>query len=191
MPRATSLARSETAATLATLGLTKTGNGTLTLSGTSNTYTGPTTVSGGTLAVSGSIGGTTTVQVNTGGTLLMNGGSNNIGSGAVTPNAGLQTITGTPSGAALTGAGGTFAVATGAGGTGTTHTFASLTLSANSTLDFSNGAGTTNTDVNLIFNSCLDATTKNNLFNGTTTLTINNWSGSSYASLAPGAFGTT
>ena len=39
-----------------TLALTKSGAGTLTLSGTSNTYTGLTTVSGGTLAVSGGSG---------------------------------------------------------------------------------------------------------------------------------------
>jgi fibronectin-binding autotransporter adhesin len=37
------------------IGLTKIGSGTLTLSGTSNTYTGPTTINGGTLSLTGSI----------------------------------------------------------------------------------------------------------------------------------------
>src|SRR5262249_479019 len=49
-----------------TLGFTKNGNGTLTLSG-ANTYTGATTINTGTLVVAGSLGGST-VNVN-GGTL--------------------------------------------------------------------------------------------------------------------------
>ncbi len=55
-----------------TLGLTKTGNGIQTISGTSNTYTGATIVNGGTLAVSGSLG-TGTVTVNSTGVLSVTG----------------------------------------------------------------------------------------------------------------------
>lgn len=121
----------------------------------------------------------TAMTLNTGGTLLMNGSSNNIGSGGVTPNAASQTIPESPSGATVTGAGGTIAVATGTGGNGTSQTFSSLTQSANSTLDFSSGVCTTNTNVNLFFNT-LDPATKTALTAGTTTLTINNWNGSAY-----------
>jgi hypothetical protein len=155
------------------------------MSSTSNSYTGSTTVNAGTLAVTGSLSGTTALTVNSGGTLLMSGGSNNIGTGAVTPGLG-QTITGGPAtGASFTsnvsGNNSTLAVATGAGGSGTTHTFSSMTLTnvTNTILDFSSGVGTTNTNVNLFFGS-LNATTAANLFAGTTTLTINNWNGSNY-----------
>ncbi|MCX6981222.1 MAG: PEP-CTERM sorting domain-containing protein, partial [Verrucomicrobia bacterium] len=66
-------------------------------------------------------------------------------------------------------------------GNGTTHSFNQMTLTANSTLDFSSGTGTANTNVNMIFAS-LDGATKTALFNGTTTLTINGWGNTSYLS---------
>ena len=53
--------------------LTKIGSGTLTLSGSSNSYTGATTVSAGTLLVSGSLSGTTSVSVAANSTLQVNG----------------------------------------------------------------------------------------------------------------------
>ncbi|MEZ0257851.1 MAG: beta strand repeat-containing protein, partial [Chthoniobacter sp.] len=64
-------------------GLTKTGNGTLTLTSATSTYTGNTEVNQGTLLVSGSISGST-VDVNNGGTL---GGANGT-VGAINVNAG-------------------------------------------------------------------------------------------------------
>ncbi|MCX6980152.1 MAG: autotransporter-associated beta strand repeat-containing protein [Verrucomicrobia bacterium] len=167
------------------LGLTKLGTNKLTLD-QANTYTGTTTVSGGTLAVTGSLSGTTAVTVNTGGTLLMNGATSNIvGNGNMTPGSGTtingnKTGIGANAGANFTGSGGTLAVAQGAGGNGTTHSFNQMTLTANSTLDFSSG-GAGNTNVNMIFAS-LDTATKTALFNGTTTLTINGWGNTSYLS---------
>ena len=150
-------------------GLTKAGTGTMTVSA-NNTYTGATAVTGGTLNVTGSLSGTTSVNVNGGGTLLMAGGSNNIGSGAATPDAGFQTFnSGSPtySGGANVSLGdvsstGTLAVA----GTASTHTFGTLTLNGNAILDFSSGGGA-HANVNLFFNGAL-------VQNGNT-LTINNW----------------
>lgn len=55
-----------------TTALTKTGNGTITLSGT-NTYSGATLISGGTLAVNGSLSNTSSVTVQTGAALQGSG----------------------------------------------------------------------------------------------------------------------
>jgi fibronectin-binding autotransporter adhesin len=105
--------------------LTKTGNGTITLSGT-NTYTGATTVSGGTLVINGSTAAGSALTVNNSGTLAGNG-----------------TISGTVSLTAASGAtlspGGT----TGTGnGIAVLHTGA-LTLNSGTTfsLDLNGGSG--------------------------------------------------
>ncbi|PTD15857.1 autotransporter-associated beta strand repeat-containing protein [Sphingomonas fennica] len=49
-----------------TLGITKIGSGTMTLSGTANSYTGATLVSGGTLNVNGSIASSSLLTVASG-----------------------------------------------------------------------------------------------------------------------------
>ena len=123
-----------------------------------NTYAGATTVSGGTLTVTGSLSGTTAVQTNAGGTLLLNSSTaaNNIINQAAT----------------YTGNGGTLKLDDSQ--SGRTNTFASLTVSANSTVDF--GALDTNT---FVF-CAIDAATRIALAAGTKILTIDGWSGTGY-----------
>ena len=73
-------------------GLTKQGNGMLSLNGT-NTYTGPTTIAGGTLAVNGSLAGT--VTINSGGTIGGNGTLGGVMSngGTLAPGNSIGTLT--------------------------------------------------------------------------------------------------
>jgi fibronectin-binding autotransporter adhesin len=98
------------AAPSAKVALTKTGNGTITLSG-ANTYTGATTVNGGTLLINGSTAAGSAVTVNNSGTL---GGTGTV-SGTVQVNSGGTLSPGTSPGTLHTGAltlanGSTFAV---------------------------------------------------------------------------------
>ena len=141
----------------AALNLTKVGTGTQTLSAVNN-YTGVTLVSAGTLAVTGRLSGTTNAQVDSGGTLLLN----NPGANAVN------------TGAAFVGNGGTLAVADAT--SGQTHTFASFSLNASSTVNF--GAG--NTANTLGFGTLTPATIVALTSGASSILTISNWTGSDY-----------
>jgi len=132
-------------------GLTSTGTGTLTLTST-NTYTGTTTIAtnGGALSL-GTTGklASTNIVVNSGGTLLLGGNG--------------QTTTNT----ALTLNGGTISTGGGISTRAGTNSFSTLTLTANSTIDFSQLPGNTSLIFGNITSSSLD----------TYTLTITNWSG--------------
>ncbi len=124
--------------------VTKSGAGKWVLSG-SNTYTGATLVSNGTLEA-GAINAlktTSGITVNTGGTLLLSGSDNRIGDAVP-----------------LTLGGGTFHTG------GLSETLGTLTLSANSIIDFGNGTST------LTFADSSGAT-----WAGSFRLSIYNWSG--------------
>ena len=111
-----------------TLGLTKTGANTLTLSAANN-YTGTTTVNGGALSLgtTGRLSSTANVTVNAGSTLLL----------------GSSVANSINSAAALSLGGGQLSM--GAAGTGgsraSSQTFSSLTLTANSSINFANLTG--------------------------------------------------
>ncbi len=146
-----------------TLALTKTGNGTQTLTGMS-TYTGATTVSStGSLTVSGSLSGTTSVAVNNGGTLILSGTSETLG--ALTPSA-----PGSINNSASVSLGGhaTLTSTLRLTGTAQTESVGALTLSQNSAIDL--GAGTTAN--NLVFSSLTS-------YSGTN-LNVVNWTGNYY-----------
>ena len=125
-------------------GLTYAGTGTLSLSGT-GTYTGATLVSNGTLTAGATDALKTTsgITVNTGGTLLLSGLDNRIGDAVP-----------------LTLGGGTFHTG------GLSETLGTLTLSANSIIDFGNGTST------LTFADSSGAT-----WAGSFRLSIYNWGG--------------
>ncbi len=155
-----------------------TGNNTTSISSTANTYNGRTTVgtvaaSTTILAVTGSLSGTTGVTVNSGGTLLLNSSA---GPGVAGSNI-IGTVVGTVGSASYTSNGGTLAV-----GTGTdhqTHTFASMTLNANSTLDFGSGSATNTLQFGSLFGAPGATTTA--LQGGSLQLSILNWNGTQYS----------
>jgi autotransporter-associated beta strand protein len=150
-------------------GLTKTGSGKMVVSSDSTftgttTVTGATAITGGVLEVTGKLSGTTAVVVNNSGTLLLN---NTTGGPA-----GVNDIIGGGAANLTVGTGGTAATVKMADAlSGNTQTFANLTLSGNSTLDF--GTGNTNT---------FSFTGTNNLaaYLSGGTLTIRGWSGNFY-----------
>jgi autotransporter-associated beta strand protein len=130
-------------------GVTQSGMGTLTLTA-NNAYTGPTLISSGALSLanSGSLSGTRNVTVSSGSTLLL-GAANQINTNA-----------------ALTLAGGTLSMAASAT-RAPVETFATLTLTANSSIDFGNLTGNSS----LTFGAITGLSTYK--------LTVFDWNGSS------------
>jgi fibronectin-binding autotransporter adhesin len=116
------------------LALTKVGTGTQTLTGT-NTYTGATTVTGGTLEIAndgsttaGRLSNTSAIVVNSGGTLRLSGAGS---ADRINNSAGITLAGGTLAKGADVNEGSTSTIGLGA-----------LTLTANSTLDYTGTAGT-------------------------------------------------
>ncbi|MEQ8334582.1 DUF4347 domain-containing protein [Nisaea sp.] len=137
-----------------TSGLTKSGTGTVILSGT-NTYSGGTTVNGGTLQVSGgnALADAGAVSVASGATLDLNNTSETVGSltGSGTLNIGTGTLTltnaaatnfsGTISGTGTIAGGGTYTVASGATLAGTSTFSTAVTVASGGTIAPGNSPG--------------------------------------------------
>lgn len=137
-----------------TSGLTKSGTGTVVLSGT-NTYSGGTTINGGTLQVSGgsALADGGAVSVAAGATLDLNNTSETVGSltGSGTLNIGTGTLTltdsaatnfsGTISGTGTIAGGGTYTVASGATLAGTSTFSTAVTVASGGTIAPGNSPG--------------------------------------------------